>query len=136
MGKINSNTKGKVGEREVAQLLREYGFEARRGVQYSGGSDSPDVVSSLPLHIEVKRVEALNLYGAVEQAKKDSGGVDYAIFHRKNNKEWLVVLDARVFLEMMSNMEYLNFKYGVKVKGEDLTPRDGRLISTLESEMR
>ena len=29
-----SRNKGKVGEREVAELLRAHGFPARRGVQY------------------------------------------------------------------------------------------------------
>ena len=37
-----SKTKGKVGEREVAALLRQYGFEAKRGVQHQGGSDGAD----------------------------------------------------------------------------------------------
>jgi hypothetical protein len=41
---MDSRRKGKVGEREFAALLREHGFDARRGVQYSGGVDSPDVV--------------------------------------------------------------------------------------------
>lgn len=60
---MNSKRKGKVGEREFAALLREHGFDARRGVQFSGGADSPDVVSDALawLHIEVKRTQALNL---------------------------------------------------------------------------
>ena len=37
--------KGKVGEREFAELLRAHGFDARRGQQFAGGADSPDVVS-------------------------------------------------------------------------------------------
>ena len=40
MGKT-SREKGKRGEREVAGLLRSYGYDARRGVQYHGGEDSP-----------------------------------------------------------------------------------------------
>lgn len=102
---VNSNKKGKVGELEVVNLLKAHGFEARRGVQYSGGKDSPDVVSNLPFHIEVKRVEALNLYGAVEQAKRDAGESRYLVLHRKNNKEWLAVLDAEVFLELVKELE-------------------------------
>ena len=42
---MNSRQKGKVGEREFAALLRVQGFDARRGVQFCGGVDSPDVVS-------------------------------------------------------------------------------------------
>jgi hypothetical protein len=107
MAKINSNTKGKVAEREVAELLRKYGFEARRGVQYSGGKDSPDVVSDLGLHVEVKRVEAFNLYSAVDQAIRDSNSLDYIIFHRKNKRDWQAILDARTFLSIVENVKYL-----------------------------
>jgi Holliday junction resolvase len=58
MGKM-SRTKGKVGEREVAELLRANGFHAaRRGVQYQGGADSPDVIGLPGFHNEVKRTEA------------------------------------------------------------------------------
>ena len=80
----NSRTKGKVGELEVAALLRDYGFEARRGQQFSGGSDSPDVVHSIPnVHLEVKRVEAFSLYPALEQADRDrDNGEIPVVFHR------------------------------------------------------
>ena len=36
---MNSRRKGKVGEREFAALLRENGFDARRGQQFSGSPD-------------------------------------------------------------------------------------------------
>jgi hypothetical protein len=109
--KINSNTKGKVAEREVAELLRAHDFNARRGQQFSGGGDSPDVVSDLGLHIEVKRVEAFNLYSAVEQAKKDCKSKEYAIFHRKNNKDWVTILDSDVFLFVMRQNKELTKEY-------------------------
>ena len=56
MGKVNSRQKGKRGEREFARFLRDNGFEARRGVQYQGGPESPDVVCETLAHIhfEVK----------------------------------------------------------------------------------
>ena len=44
MGKINSRAKGARYERELARYLDENGFPARRGQQFAGGSDSPDVV--------------------------------------------------------------------------------------------
>ena len=76
MGKINSRQKGAAGERELANWLKQYeGVEARRGQQFSGSPDSPDVVHSMEgLHIECKQVEALSLreshrfhVGAVQQ---------------------------------------------------------------------
>ena len=35
---MNSRNKGKRGEREFAALLREHGFDARRGQQFAGGA--------------------------------------------------------------------------------------------------
>ena len=89
---MNSKQKGKRGELELARVLREYGFFTRRGVQYKGGEDSPDVVGLPGIHIEVKRVEKLNIYDAIAQAKRDAGKLLRAVFHRKNNCEWLVTM--------------------------------------------
>ena len=61
---VNSRAKGARGERELAEILRCYGFSARRGQQYRGGADSPDVMGLPGIHIEVKRVERLNIYDA------------------------------------------------------------------------
>ena len=110
---INSNAKGKVGEREVAALLRARGFEARRGQQFSGGGDSPDVVSDLDgFHIEVKRTENFQLYPALAQANADKkGGTDALVFHRRNNKEWVVVLEADVFLNLLDEHRDLLNEY-------------------------
>ena len=101
--RINSRNKGKVGELEVAKILREKGWAARRGQQFSGGNESPDVVSELPYHIEVKRVEKFDLYGALEQADRDSEGTDKEslVIHRKNGKEWVAVVRLEEFLRLV-----------------------------------
>lgn len=97
-----SRTKGKVGEREVAQLLRDHGFDARRGVQFRGGPDSPDVIGLPGFHVEVKRVEAFRLYDALEQAKDEMRDGDIpAVFHRPSKRPWVVVLDAVDFLALV-----------------------------------
>jgi hypothetical protein len=45
------------------EWVRVFGGQARRGQQFAGGTDSPDVISSHEnLHLEVKRVEAGNPY--------------------------------------------------------------------------
>lgn len=101
MGRM-SRTKGKVGEREVAQLLRDHGFDARRGVQFRGGADSPDVIGLPGFHLEVKRVEAFRLYDALEQAKNERRDGDIpAVFHRPNQRPWVVVLEASDFLALV-----------------------------------
>jgi len=94
---INSKDKGKRGEREWAAWLRENlrCVNARRGQQYSGGTDSPDVVDGIPnTHPEVKRVEKLNIYTAIEQAQRDSGTNIPYVPHRKNGKPWLITILA------------------------------------------
>lgn len=103
MGKA-SREKGKRGEREVAALLRQHGIEARRGQQYCGAAGDADVVGMDGFHIEVKRTERFDLYGALDQAKEDAReGETPIVFHRKNGKPWVVVMDAAEFLERASN---------------------------------
>lgn len=102
-----SRDKGKRGELEVAALLKRFGFEARRGQQFSGGGDSPDVIHNLPcgFHIEVKRVERFNVYEALRQAEEDCAGeLDNLVFHRRNDQYWIVVLDAEKFLHIMQQI--------------------------------
>jgi len=92
MGKAERE-KGKRGERELAKVLQKYGFDARRGVQYSGSPDSPDVIGLPGVHIECKRVERLNIDQAMAQAVHDSGEDEIpVVFHRKNQQKWLVTM--------------------------------------------
>lgn len=106
MSKMSKN-KGKVGEREAAAFIRECGFEAKRGVQYRGGENSPDVVHSIPnLHVEVKRVERLNINTAMEQARNDAGTKIPVVMHRINRNPWLITLDARAFFELLQRNEH------------------------------
>ena len=87
MGKLSRN-KGKRYERELANYLSDNGFPSRRGQQFSGGGDSPDVVSEeFPFHIEAKRTERLMLYDAMTQSIRDSGDKPPCVIHRKNNSE-------------------------------------------------
>jgi Holliday junction resolvase len=90
-----SKDKGKRGERELAnELERVLGINARRGVQFQGSPDSPDVITSIPnIHIECKRTERFRLYEALEQATNDAGKNKVPIVcHRQNNKPWVVIV--------------------------------------------
>jgi len=89
----NSRAKGAAGERELAEVLRGMGHtKCRRGQQFSGSPDSPDVCGILGVHPEVKRVQSLNLNAAMDQAVRDAGSNTPAVFHRRNNKPWLVTV--------------------------------------------
>ena len=90
---INSRQKGARAERELANLLKKYGYETRRGQQYSGANGDADVVGLDKIHIECKRVERLNIDDAVAQSVRDARGSETpVVMHRKNNQQWLVTM--------------------------------------------
>lgn len=108
---INSKDKGKRGERMWRDQLREAGFlKSYRGQQYEGSSDSPDVVCpELPqIHFEVKYTERLDLYGAVLQATDDAHPANKipVVAHRKNNQDWLVVMRAGDWFNLIKDADY------------------------------
>lgn len=100
---INSDRKGKDGEREAAHAIEQHlGIPARRGQQFSGSPDSPDVVIDLPgVHVEVKRTEALRLYDAVDQARRDGGGQVPLVLHRRNRGEWLAIVPLSELMRLV-----------------------------------
>ena len=74
------------------------------------GLEGEDVIGLDCIHIEVKRVQALNLDEAMEQAKRDSKDNQLpAVFHRKNNKKWKVTMELgdwiKLYNEYYSSMK-------------------------------
>ena len=108
----NSRAKGAEGEREWAKFLQSRGLMARRGQQFSGGPGSPDVLcQDLPgIHFEVKRVELLSLYKAMNQAVRDAGEHRTPVVaHRRSRKGWLVVMRAEDWIEWAMASEIGDF---------------------------
>lgn len=107
--RINSRSKGKRGELELVHFLAERGIIGRRGQQYEGSSDSPDVVVGGALsgiHLEVKRVESGNLYNWLDQACKDSDVCKTPVVaHKRNGRRWLAILDFRDFLTLLETIQ-------------------------------
>lgn len=102
---MNSRNKGAAGERELAAKLREYGYNCHRGQQYSGANGDADVIGLPGVHIECKRVEKLNLYDAMTQSVRDArNGEMPTVFHRKNNKGWLVTLRMDDYIKMYGGL--------------------------------
>ena len=98
---MNSRNKGAEGERELARILRERGYNSRRGQQYSGANGDADVVGIDGVHIEVKRVEKLNIDNAMEQSIRDARVDEVPVVaHRKNRKGWLVTMRLDDWLDM------------------------------------
>ena len=111
MHSMNSRAKGARGERLWRDELRAQGFTARRGQQFSGSPDSPDVVCEelKELHQEVKFVQSLNLDKACEQAERDSRGKRWIVAHKKNNKAWKVTMPSDLFFALLRDgMDCLN----------------------------
>lgn len=114
MGSMSRN-KGKRGEREAAEALNQKlgdCMKARRGVQFKGGPQSPDVSTALDNHIlfEVKRTERFKLYDAVDQARADGGGKPSIVLHRSNGRPWVAVIpldDLATISEILANREDL-----------------------------
>lgn len=97
---INSRQKGAAFERSIAKILRERGFDARRGQQYSGLQGDADVIGLPGIHIEAKAVERLDLYGAYEQSMRDSReGEVPVVIHKKNRKQILITMSFSDFLD-------------------------------------
>jgi hypothetical protein len=103
MGRM-SRQKGKRGEREAAaELGAILGVDARRGVQYQGGPDSPDVVlDGVPIHVEAKRTERLSLWAAIEQAKADApAGKVPMVWHKANRRGSVVIVETERLWEFV-----------------------------------
>ena len=107
----NSNRKGKDGENEWAKFCRDQGFtNARRTQQYCGNTgDASDCIGLPCMHQEVKRVEHLNIYDAIGQAKRDAErngkGELPMVAHRKNNCDWLVTMPAEEWFKLYREYE-------------------------------
>jgi hypothetical protein len=104
---INSKAKGARGERELSSKLKEHGFNTRRGQQFCGANGDADVVGLPNIHIECKRVQALNIYNAISQAKADAKEGEFpTVFHRKDNCDWLVTMSFDDWMKLYKESEY------------------------------
>ena len=94
--KINSRQKGASFERWVANWFKtNWGCETRRGQQFAGGPESPDVVGLAGIHIEVKAVEKLQMQKAMDQSVRDAGDKIPIVISKKNRKEPMVTVRLR-----------------------------------------
>lgn len=110
MSGSSSARKGANGERELAAVLRGYGYNIERGGSMSFG-EVPDLTGLPGVHIECKRVERLNVSEAMKQAQRDSARFkDGApiVFHRRSRESWLVTMSLADFMTMYS-AKFRNF---------------------------
>ena len=144
---MNSREKGKRGERQWRDELRANGYCARRGQQFCGSAESPDVIcDSLPwIHFEVKAVERLNIEEAMEQARRDAGKSEGrnpkaegspkseirktpVVAHRRKFMPWLVTMEADAFFQFLGGTLPPE-STGAKRQGSNETEAEGNQIS-------
>lgn len=98
----SSQRKGANGERELAAILRGYGYDIQRGGSLSFGE--VPVLSGLPgIHIECKRAETLRLSEWMAQAERDAqrfGDGLPAVFFRRSCSPWCVVMKLEDWLQI------------------------------------
>lgn len=107
MGTINSRNKGRNGELEFSHECEKYGLMGvHRTAQTNGKLEQSlaDCEGLQGIHIEVKRVEKLNIDNAVDQAKRDLSTKKEkrfpVVFHRKNRKKWLATMEFQDWVEL------------------------------------
>lgn len=90
-----------VFERQLANILKDYGFNTRRGQQFCGANGDADVVGIDGLHIEAKAVETLNVFKAMEQSRRDARENEIpVVIHKKNRTPILVTMDLDNFIKI------------------------------------
>ena len=98
MSKAQRN-KGANAEREVSGILNSYGIEARRGQVFN---HQPDVITDLPIHIEVKRQETTKIHEWMKQSKEQCRGKFPAVVHRRSREKWLITMEFEDFLKLIT----------------------------------
>ncbi|HWI60042.1 MAG TPA: hypothetical protein VNZ22_22640, partial [Bacillota bacterium] len=96
--------RGRVRSGRPAHRDRRPPCRARRGEQYAGSPESPDVVCPALawIHFEVKLRERLDIYDAMEQARRECGGKVPVVAHRRSQWPWLITIEAEVFFRFLS----------------------------------
>ena len=103
---MNSRTKGKRGELEAAHILKKHGYDTRRGQQFAGINGDADVVGLPYIHLEIKRVEKLNIDDALQQSIRDARDAEIpVVMHRKNRTEWKVTMLFEDWIRMYKAWE-------------------------------
>ncbi len=106
---MNSRIKGKRGELEAAHILKKHGYDTRRGQQFAGINGDADVVGLPDIHLEVKRVEKLNIDEALQQSVRDARDAEIpVVMHRKNRTEWKITMLFDDWINMYKAWEKRN----------------------------
>jgi hypothetical protein len=102
-----SRNKGANGERELARILRERGFQARRGARngVAGRDGGEDVSHSIPgVWLEVKRAERLAIPQWLAQAEADCPADCLPVLaFRRSREPWRAVIRLDHLLDLLGD---------------------------------
>ena len=92
---------------DILTIWQQAGYSVRRGPSQNYGT-VPDLFGLPDIHIECKRVERLDLLGAIQQAQRDSerfrDGLP-AVFHRRNRSPWIVSMPLDCWMQLYKKAE-------------------------------
>ena len=103
---MNQREKGKRGERQAAEAIRQaLGISARRAQQFSGEGSADLVVDADGVHWEVKFVERESVRAWMRQAIRDAQGNVPVVLHRKTKEPWLLTVPLERAYELFIRLE-------------------------------
>ena len=126
MAKI-SRDRGKRFEREVANLFKDWGYDAHRTVQFCGktGQAADVEIKDSGLHVECKMRKSIAMYEWYEQAVRDSrasGRNDIPIVvYRADGKPPMVTMHFEDFIRMFNE-----YHAGMMLKEVENDRKDGK----------
>lgn len=102
MSPINSRAKGKRGELEfITTHLVPYWPAAKRNLDQFG-DDKRDCVEVAGIHFQVKRVEKLNIWAALDQATAEADAHDLPVVaFRRNRSPWFGALEMSELVALL-----------------------------------
>lgn len=101
MSPINSRAKGKRAELALAQILSPYWPDVCRNLDQFG-PHKQDLLNCAGVHWQVKHVESLNIWKALEQAISEAAATDTPVVaFRRNRSPWYVALELDELIPLL-----------------------------------
>lgn len=122
MGGKTSRTKGHSWEREVARLLCSLGIQARRGLEYQGDLGDVVVLNFSELMVQCKNSKQPSLWGALRQAKEDSGDSPHILLPLKRSGHGVKMQDKNTVFVLSKPLFIMLLKFALKggfLKGDE-----------------
>ena len=97
--------RGNRAELEIVNLLKAHGYPAYRNFA-SGGYGGSDVVGLPGFAVEVKMVEALNIWKALAQSEEAAAATETpAVFFRRNRSRWYAAIPLEDLLGLIEEAQ-------------------------------